>query len=177
VLRRATGTELDSSGDSLPSIHGTTGTDYNLSSAIPLRSLVFTARRFSNVSDTLPLETRPRRCLDYLPTPAATGGRDESDSRHELHHQSTTTAEAHRCTVSICRASSASPSITSEARPAEDFYLERGMSTTSRRGTDTYKRYKNAVREYRKEKQQQRAALLIEVRAKQKEQPVIDMRE
>jgi hypothetical protein len=125
VLRRATGTELDSSGDSLPSIHGTTGTDYNLSSAIPLRSLVFTARRFSNVSDTLPLETRPRRCLDYLPTPAATGGRDESDSRHELHHQSTTTAEAHRCTVSICRASSASPSITSEARPAEDFYLER----------------------------------------------------
>jgi hypothetical protein len=32
---------------------------------------------------------------------------------------------------------------------------KRGMSTTSRRGTDTYKRYKNAVREYRKEKQQQ----------------------
>jgi hypothetical protein len=30
-VNEETGFELDSSGDSLPSIHGTTGTDYNLS--------------------------------------------------------------------------------------------------------------------------------------------------
>lgn len=38
ALRRAAGTELDSSGNSLPSVHGTTGADCSLSqkpSAIP----------------------------------------------------------------------------------------------------------------------------------------------
>jgi Protein of unknown function (DUF3435) len=155
VLRRATSTELDSGGDSLPSIHETTKTDYNLSIDTisgPLRSLNCSTpilERFRNDTSRDTSPPMPRLFTDAWQL-------QEAVMRATADMSCTIDPRRPRKLTDAQSASVELHPLVRQLRRRRDqlkaSICRRGTSITSQRGTDIYKRYKNAVQEYREGK-------------------------